>query len=279
MWRKDIVSWRHGETLYLSVPFTWLLRKAQLMAEAHEGRVVAGGPAVALMGAPWADHNPGWCKFDVLAFHNPLATYTTRGCPNACKFCAVPRIEGRFREVPDFKVAPMVCDNNFLAASMEHITRVVDQLSGFPWVDFNVLDARLFSSRKASQLFRLKHKYLRFSFENLADESKVHDAIRRAVKNGIKERNISVCVLYGFKDSMEETVYKMDLIESWNCLPYPMRFQPLDASEKNSFVPFGWTEKKLRAINQRYHKRFYRNIPFDEFNRGQKDQLDLFGEA
>jgi len=68
-WRKGIASWKVGKTLYLSVPFTWLMGEAESMAKAHKGKVVAGGPAVKLMGAPWAD-TPNIVPFDTLAFHS-----------------------------------------------------------------------------------------------------------------------------------------------------------------------------------------------------------------
>lgn len=50
-WAKDVTSWRLGHTLYLSVPFTWLLPQARKLALAHrrKGPVLAGGPAVRLL--------------------------------------------------------------------------------------------------------------------------------------------------------------------------------------------------------------------------------------
>ena len=48
-WRKGIAQWQVNGTLYLSVPFTWLLPKAHALAVAHQGPVQAGGPAVQLM--------------------------------------------------------------------------------------------------------------------------------------------------------------------------------------------------------------------------------------
>ena len=96
-WSKGIASWKVGNTLYLSVPFTWLMLEAHGMATEHKGKVIAGGPAVKLIGAEWAK-TPETCSYNTLAFHNPCATFTTRGCPNKCKFCAVPKIEGDFKE-------------------------------------------------------------------------------------------------------------------------------------------------------------------------------------
>ncbi len=151
-WRKGIAAWRMGKALYLSVPFTWLLPEARRLAREHHGPVYAGGPAVDLM--------PGYlsasaivgepCPVPPLAMHNPLATFTTRGCPNRCPFCAVPRIEGPFRELADWPVRPIVCDNNLLASSRRHFDTVIDRLKALPWVDFNQgLDARLFTPHHA----------------------------------------------------------------------------------------------------------------------------------
>jgi len=92
-----------GRALYVSVPFTWLLPEARRIAAAHSGPVYAGGPAVDLMPDVLADvatlDEP--CPVPPLAMHNPLATFTTRGCPNHCRFCPVTDIFGaRIRHRP-----------------------------------------------------------------------------------------------------------------------------------------------------------------------------------
>jgi hypothetical protein len=52
MWAKSVVEWTEGQTVFLSVPFTWLLPEASTWA--HYWRrlgfeVRAGGPAIDLM--------------------------------------------------------------------------------------------------------------------------------------------------------------------------------------------------------------------------------------
>ncbi|MDG6938537.1 MAG: hypothetical protein JRN42_08400, partial [Nitrososphaerota archaeon] len=78
-WAKDVVSWKVGRTLYCSVPFTWLLPKAMLLAQAHKGPVEVGGPGAILRRDEigWAEVRES-CQYDALAMHNPLATFTTR---------------------------------------------------------------------------------------------------------------------------------------------------------------------------------------------------------
>ena len=283
-WRKDIASWKCGKTLYLSVPFTWLLPKAEEMAKAHKGKVVAGGPAVDLAqsGAPntpepitWAE-TPESCPFDTLAMHNPFATFTTGGCPNCCEFCAVPKIEGEFWERKAWKPAPMVCDNNILESSKAHFRRVIDSLLPFPSVDFNQgLDARKFVPFHADQLARLRRCKLRFAFDDLPQEPYVRSALELARRWGF--RDFGIYVLIGFNDSPEGALYRLKTVCSWGIRPTPMRYQPLDALEKNVYVASGWTERELCRMMKYYSRlRWLEHIPFDEFKYLPESDIPLF---
>jgi len=257
------------------VPFTWLLDAAKELALAHNGRVVAGGPAVKLMGADWAD-TPDDVPFDTLSFHNPLATFTTRGCPNRCSFCAVPRIEGEFRELKSWKPAPVVCDNNLLAATKKHFIRVIDSLMPFDSCDFNQgLDARLFSDFHADQISRLRNPHVRFAFDSMRSENAVADAIRKCRKYGIK--NISVYCLVGYKDTPDDARYRVEKVIEWGAMPNPMRYQPLDCKVKNSYVSENWTHDELYRFS-RYFSRLnhLRHISFDDFMPQRASQESLF---
>ena len=53
---------------------------------------------------------------------------TSRGCPNRCWFCSVPRREGgRLRELP-ITEGNIVLDDNLLACSRQHIEAVFEML-------------------------------------------------------------------------------------------------------------------------------------------------------
>lgn len=93
-WRKGIAQWVVGKKLYLSVPFTWLLDEAHRIATEWQDDYTIGGPGVM---------EPNTCEgFEPILFHNPCATFTTRGCVNNCSFCAVPKLEGDLKEIPNF---------------------------------------------------------------------------------------------------------------------------------------------------------------------------------
>lgn len=108
-WVKRIAQWSVGNTLYISVPFTWLVKEAEKIADNWKGKILMGGPGFM---------KPSHCDgFEPILFHNPCATFTSRGCVNNCQFCAVPKLEGDLKEIPDFRPAPVICDNNFGATS------------------------------------------------------------------------------------------------------------------------------------------------------------------
>jgi len=275
-WHKNIAKWRIGEALYISVPFTWLLPNAKIIATAHQGRVVAGGPAVSLLGAPWADETPEEAPIEPILFHNPCATFTTRGCPNRCPYCIVPKVEGDFCELSSWRPAPMICDNNILESSWKHFERVIDSLRPFRAVDFNQgLDAGLFTSQHAGLLATLQHVKIRFAFDSSKDEVIVADAIQAARRANLTD--ISIYVLIGFDDDPENAKSRLEWVRSFNLRPNPMRFQPLDALSKDSYVAPGWTDRELKRMMRYYSRlRWFEHIPFNDFEYEPKETLDLF---
>jgi len=268
-WKKDIVSWKEGKNIYISIPFTWLLPKAKELAlkNKNKKRTIVGGPAVKLIPEYLTKVATIGAETTIspLLIHNPFATFTTKGCPNKCKFCAVPKIEGEFKELKEFEIKPLVCDNNFLESSKKHFDFVIDRLKKLEFVDFNQgLDARKFKKYHADRFTELKNLKLRFSLDHISLESKVYDAIYLAKSAGLKD--INIYVLIGYKDTPEEAYYKLEKIREWGCLPNPMRYQPLDALEKNSYVEKGWSEQELKRMTRYYSRLNYLSkIPYKDF--------------
>jgi len=267
-WHKGVVSWTVGKVLYLSIPFSWLLPEAEKIAKSHKGQVKVGGPAVIMNRSKidWAEIQE-MCDYDVLAMHNPLATFTTRGCIRKCPFCAVSKLEGDFKELKNWKPNPVICDNNFLASSMSHFNRVIDTLRRFPYVDFNQgLDARIFKPYHAFNFAKLQGVKVRFALDHINNLSAISDAISLARKEGL--RDFGVYVLIGFNDTPEDALERLEFIRSLNIWPNPMRYQPLDCEQKNSFIGDNWTEEELKKMTRYYSRlRWLEHIPYQEYNR------------
>lgn len=268
-WKKGIATWRVDDTLYISVPFTWLMEEAREIAAGWKGKALIGGPGT---GAP--SECPG---FEPVIYHNPSATFTTRGCPGKhgapCEFCMVNRLEPNFLEIPNFRPAPVLCDNNPLVATKKHIQLIIDREKQYRLVDFNQgVDAGIFIRRPdiADMLGKLRCR-IRFALDSWDDVGVVEEAINlcRARTTNL----IGVYCLINWKESPADAIARLDLVRTWGVRPNPMRFQPLNATVKNSYVAPGWTETELRRIMHYYSKlRYYEHIPFQDFARTAADK-------
>jgi len=270
-WSKRPVEWFEGETAYVSVPFTWQLPQAYsrcVWLHAQGYKVRAGGPAVSLMPHYLMGVASIGGEVDALAHHNPLATFTSRGCIRSCKFCAVPRVEGELRELEHWEPKPVVCDNNLLACSRRHFDRVVDSLKNLSSIDFNQgLDARLLTGYHCDRLTELNLKMVRLSWDHMQEERSVMDAIGRLRKAGLKQNQIRVYVLIGFDDTPEDAWYRLSTLKKIGVWPYPQRYNPLDALRRDNYVAADWTERQLKRFVRYWSRQeHFAGLPFSEFD-------------
>jgi len=262
-WPKHIVTWWDNEVLNISVVFSWQLSYAVKYRDAMLSRgckIKIGGPAAKLVGIQDGD-------VPALIHHNPYATFTSRGCPNRCQFCAVPKIEGDLVELDDWEPKPVVCDNNLLGCSVKHFDSVIDRLKPIKYVDFNQgLDARLLTDHHIERLRELSTPQLRFAWDNVATESYVMSAIERVKKAGFPSGRIHAYVLFGFKDTPEDALYRFEKLRDLGIKPNPMRYQPLDALKRNCYVGEHWTKEELKRM-MRYWARqnWFSKIPYSEY--------------
>lgn len=112
--------------------------------------------------------------------------FLTRGCPNKCKWCVVPRKEGNIRpymDVDDVAVDGrtnlVLMDNNVLACDygLEQIQKIIDR--GYR-VDFNqALDARLVTDDIAKLLAKLRWiDVIRFGCDTPKQVKECEEAMR-----------------------------------------------------------------------------------------------------
>jgi len=270
-WSKKLLEWNVGNTLFLSVVFSWQLPQALnriRQPKFGETQFVVGGPAVKLN----PDYLKNWAVYGndipgMLQRHNPDATRTSLGCVRNCKFCSVPKIEGKLRELTDWPVLPIVCDNNLLACSMKHFDGVIDKLKHLEWCDFQGLDARLLTQHHANRLAEMKNPTMRLAWDNIKDEGSVVSALVKLRKAKIPRKNIRCYVLIGLNDDPENALYRCETL--WFALgiqPSPMRYQPLDSMKRNEYVGENWTNKELvRYMRYWSNLKNTAGVPFNEF--------------
>lgn len=182
-------------------------------------------------------------------------TFTTRGCPRKCTFCAVRRHEPEFfvkenweRDIDPSKNRIIFWDNNWFASpNFEKDIERIKKLGKI--VDFNQgLDCRLFDEEKAKLLSTIRIKPLRFAFDNSSEGGYIQNAVKIAQKYGFKD--IRVYILYNSPDPKDTPEYFYDRINEMNrlgALSYPMRYRPID-SVNGRYISPNWNQRLLRAL-------------------------------
>jgi len=197
-----------ADEIHVSVTFTWDIPMAEKLAREwnHVAPVKMGGPALNERGG---DFVPGM-------YLKPGYVITSRGCPNRCWFCSVPKREGReIRELP-ITEGWNVLDDNLLACSDDHI-RVVFAMLGRQRqpVEFTGgLEAARMSNWVAGGLTTLKIKQMFFAYDTPDDLEPLQNAGRILQSYGFKihpqSHSLRCFVLCGYKgDSIGHAEYRM----------------------------------------------------------------------
>lgn len=284
-WSGGLAEWIEGDTAFVSAVFSWNAQPAYMRCVFYKQmgyRVRCGGQAVWQNPGMFAEFETGG-EVDALTHHNPDATFTSRGCIRSCSFCLVPKLEGKLRELSDWPVRPIICDNNLLATSTAHFNSVIDRLlgAGLKGIDFNQgLDARILTEHHAARFAELpKDTIVRLAWDNVKTEKVYLQAFERLTAAGIKPQQIRTYVLIGYQDTPEDALYRLEKVRSLGALPNPMRYQPLDAPRRNSYVGQGWTDLML-ARYMRYwsNLKLFRNFSFDEYTLSERSNSQLEGQ-
>ena len=211
------------QEVHISVAFTYDLDRAHQLAEAWARTglpVRMGGPA---FHEPGGDFIPGrYLKHGYVI--------TSRGCPNRCWFCAVPKREGGvLRELP-ITEGWNVLDDNLLACSEAHIRSVFVMLA-------RQKERPLFSGGLEAQLLRPWHvdllrsvraKRMHFAYDTPEDYEPLVAAGRLLRQGGISaaSHRAACYVLIGYPgDTMEAAEGR--LTDTWRAgfLPYAMLYR------------------------------------------------------
>ena len=220
------------------------------------------------------------------AVQDTLYAYTTRGCPNRCPWCGVPRIEPKY--VPYIDIKPVIrelrhqygdkanlclMDNNVLPSPK--LKQIVDDLLALGYgrgeytdtqprrqrvIDFNQgLDATHLTEKNMRLLAQLNIRPMRIAFDRLQEKDQYVRALGLAHRYGVPE--FSNYMLYNFRDTprdlYERLMINIELNESWiatepgriggNIYSYPMRYAPIGDTNGNE-------ENRSRDAASRSHQ-------------------------
>lgn len=195
----------------------------------------------------WGDR--GWWGEHSYAF-------TSRGCPNRCPYCAVPRLE---RTSAGVEVVPnwrehlprktcVIMDNNVTSAPGDHLAEVVDFLvENEKTVIFeNGIDCKHVDTKVAKMLGNVKWagNGLRIAFDRIEEDGVFQSAIQCLLDHGVGNRKIMSYVLFNFIDTPKDAEYRLLECARMGVQPYPQKFVPLNRLDrKKPYVGKHWTKK------------------------------------
>lgn len=222
---------------------------------------------------------PDYSILDDIEYDYPVSDsyfgYATRGCPNRCKFCAVPLLEPEFQGYAPLrqqiegiesafgtKKDLVLLDNNVLKSP--RFTQIIDDIISLGFgrgekynnrlrhVDFNQgIDARRITPHKMKLLAKIAIHPLRFAFDTPGIRTHYEKAVKLASENEI--RRMGTYVLFNYRDHpqglFERLEYSIKLNKRYGVQisSFPMKFVPFDSKDR-SFIGGFWNKRWLRGV-------------------------------
>lgn len=193
--------------------------------------------------------------------------FLTRGCPNKCGWCIVPKKEGMIHPYMDIEEIAIegrtnitLYDNNVLASDfgLGQIEKIIKL--GYR-VDFNqAIDARLVTDEVAAMLARVKWLTgcIRFGCDTPKQVEEVDRAAALIDKHGYKGYYNVLCMLYGkFEESFFRTNHWRE--KGFRFIPFAQPYRRLDGKPEN--IP-QWQKDLARWCNR---KELYKTHDFAEY--------------
>jgi hypothetical protein len=169
--------------------------------------------------------------------------YLTRGCIRNCKYCFIPKKEGKLRihsTLNEFysKKLPkiMLLDNNFLA-SQESIELLKKLKKTGKKISFKQgLDFRLLTPEKARLLSELDYdgEYI-FAFDQPKDKPIIEKNLKEIWKPLVKDWQTKFFVLVGYDSTLKQDLDRVMFLKENKCLPYIMRHSNCYTSKNRPF--------------------------------------------
>lgn len=235
---------------HISVAFTYDMPRAEWLAEQWE---VCGVPIK--MGGP-AFNQPGG-EFIPGMYLKQGYTITSRGCPNHCWFCAVPKREGGLRELP-IKDGFNVLDDNLLSCSDEHIHAVFEMLARQPERPMFTggLEAKILKPWHVEKLREVKTKRLYMAYDTPDDYEPLVAAGKMLAEVGYDFASRVPCcyVLIGYRgDTFEKAEKRLNETVNAGFVPYAMLYRDTEGKVDYEWQKFQrlWARPAIIAARQK----------------------------
>lgn len=275
--KGDIVEWYNPfdkyDIVYMSKIFSFTPDYGQYMTNTTQ--ICKGGTGYDIYSTLPEDIDlikPDYSIYPSIG-HKTAYGFLTRGCPNKCKWCIVPKKEGVIKPYMDVEEIAIdgrneliLMDNNILASDhgIEQIEKIIKMNEGRKKkikVDFNQgLDARLVTDEIAKMLSRLKWiQQIRFGCDTPKQIEECEKACAMIDKHGYKGEYFFYCILL---DDFDESFSRVNHWKKKGSSRYLPHCQPFrDIGNKSQIIP-QWQKDMARWTDR---KHLFRSCEFEDF--------------
>lgn len=272
--KGDIVEWAtqmaHYDILYKAKVFTFTPDDMNVY---NADKVVAGGTGYDIHSRLPVDIDrcsPDYSIYPSVPI-NVAYGFLTRGCPNHCPWCVVPRKEGAirpYRDVCDVATDSrdhlILMDNNILASGAyahEQLRKIIEY--GYH-VDFNqALDARLVDDDFARELAAIKwiNRTIRFGCDTPRQISECERVISLLLQHGYKGKVLLYTIITpDFSESYKRINHWRIKHKAWKAIEVNTHSQPYRALDSNNEI-----QQWQKDLAQWSNKHMLINIPFADY--------------
>lgn len=175
--------------------------------------------------------------------------FSMKGCRFACKFCCVPKKEGRpihYAYIEDILINPnggnrlMLLDNDFFGGQFwrSHLDAIIGLNLKVCFVQG--LNIRIITSDQATLLAKCNYqnskfnqKYLTFAWDRYGDKQLIEKGINICNEAGIPCKHMQFFVLIGFDTTPDQDMERVMHLRSLGCMPFVMPYNKDDPYQKS----------------------------------------------
>lgn len=238
-----------ADQIHISVAFTWDIPRAEKLAYMWQSvaPVSLGGPAF----------NQSGNEFEPGMYLKHGYTITSRGCPNKCWFCSVPKRDPILREF-DIKPGYNIVDDNLLACSGQHIIKVFEMLKVQKHeVSFTGgIEAKLLKQWHVDLFTQIRLKELFCAYDTPDDYEPLIEAGKMFKEAGItyENRKARCYVLIGYpNDTFEKALKRIKQTLDAGFFPFAMLWRNEKGEYKREWRQFQreWANPIITAVNSK----------------------------
>ncbi|MBA2648213.1 MAG: radical SAM protein [Legionella sp.] len=215
------------------------------------------------------DTEPSYSLYPNCNYH---LGFSMKGCRFNCKFCCVPKKEGRpynYNTIDEILTNPnggnrlMLLDNDFFGGTdwKVNLERIIEMKLKVCFVQG--LNIRIITDEQAELLSKCNYqnshfnqKYLTFAWDKYNDGKIVKAGIERCIKAGIPARHMQFFVLVGFDSTPEQDLERVMTLHELGCMPFVMPYDksnPYQAAfarwvnHRATFKSCNWSDYKYKS--------------------------------